>query len=890
MTIIEDLYSAQWGKRLAAVQQLGEQPRPELLPALLGALRDPEARVQVEAAGALVRAGEGHDELRGTIRRALAGAVRQGGSPGVKRAAAAALAALDALPAGQAGGKAPGREVEARASEGAGQGEAPVQGPNRRVAPGFKSMSAQQDVTGAATLADGYEGVDDEHGHQGCPCCQELWVESAPFALQEAADGLASLGLVEGLVALHHGALHPEQTGQEPPRLLHLVDAATRARLQALVRVDAGVVLPPGVEAFLAKYGLEYRPSGVAGSVGEVALRSVLRERQVTPVGEVDWAAVERGLLGALRGEPAAGAELVVLAFHEAIFFGPGELREALARAPWGEGWLPLAPWLSAALGLGEVGELLRGARGSWLALRCMRRWQVQGRRWALSLDQARVSGAGQALGAVLASGGGSLESLDYPEFSLVCRAELVELGREQGLSLFALAARLCDLQASFFSPSRGLSWLLSSVSPGVWGGLSAEVRGELVSTLQRSAAAYVLLRRVGGFETARVRRSQLVDFWQKPGAPRLGGGWAWLLQQAPPDRLVEGVVLALLSELHQPHGEEEGQQAGLKELLIEAARAAAVLHGWQGVALPGQGDMAAAAEAIGAMVRCFDHAPLELLQALGMDQRQGLPRLQGGRVGALEGAFRAVYREALRGRKKASGESTTVLCRPISKQEALYRGDLGRDCSSRSVPLRALCPHNVYYGLFSGDGEQLPGYMTVFEAWATDASGEKTAVLCLETINEPRGLLSGVQQDLLVIFEAIAAQRGLAGLVLSVGQGTWNYQNGHELARCRRARAGASVWLSPADPVAWRLYAARSGEGNQYSSFEHQQGTLLLGELREPSMAMPRLAPFAPGLDRVQPENLAEAGRLSGLLRAALRVTCRGQGGEALGFVSGGA
>ena len=99
------------------------------------------------------------------------------------------------------------------------------------------------------------------------------------------------------------------------------------------------------------------------------------------------------------------------------------------------------------------------------------------------------------------------------------------------------------------------------------------------------------------------------------------------------------------------------------------------------------------------------------------------------------------------------------------------YRGNLGGDCSSGSVPLRALSPHHVYYGVFE-NGEQQRGYMTVYEAWAEvwDEPARRIPVLCLETINVPMRIFNAVQQDLLLIFEAIAWSRGLVGgLVLTL-------------------------------------------------------------------------------------------------------------------------
>ncbi|MBK8048783.1 MAG: hypothetical protein IPK16_17660 [Anaerolineales bacterium] len=214
--------------------------------------------------------------------------------------------------------------------------------------------------------------------------------------------------------------------------------------------------------------------------------------------------------------------------------------------------------------------------------------------------------------------------------------------------------------------------------------------------------------------------------------------------------------------------------------------------------------------------------------------------------------------------------------CRPLPKIEALERGDLGGDCSSHAVPLRATSPHHVYYGIWE-NGKQQRGYMTVFEAWAVNEEEQRLPVLCLETINAPIAVFGAVQQDLLVIFDAIAQSRGFTSpIVLSMGYGTWNYSNAELLRQCRRFRQGEAVGLEPADPVCWRMYSRLSLEAYYYSSFMNYRGSGLLRIL----------APFDPVLDRVQPENLVEAQRLAALAPVTLQSTMQSEDGSR-GFIS---
>ncbi len=897
-----ELGSLSPGRRAAAIGALGDSPAPEHAGALCGALSDPAALVRLRAVEALVALAREHPRARGTIRRVLARRLTADPSAELRRRTADALAQIDGLPAG-------GRAAAPALAGGTPRprpralGGAPAPAPpgrRRRPARAVRRPSSPLDelFRGEGSYVEGgfFRDYCDNFGDPDYDYDRPRYDDEPPAALPPS-DGLAPLGAVESLVARWADVLHPDgAVAPYRPQIAHLLDAGARARLRALVRPAAAAFdAPPALRAFLRRQGLGLEPGAPVATLPRLALSALLRHHGLASAAEPAWGALGDALLAALRRAPPAdeaGLEVIVLAAHEAFVEGPLPLRRELARAAWHDGWAPLAAWpLSAELG--GFRARARGARGSWLAQRNLReeaaRRAARGERLP---GAAEAAFAGRPLFELLAAGGGSLRSLDYPEFRVVGRAALVELGPEQELELAAIAEELARLRAFVSEPARGLEGLFTALDPELWPALDAGERSGLLEQLGRSAQAYAGLRRVPELATARLRRSHLVDYWRRPAprpheAPEAPGGAG---PEGAAGRALEGLVAALLGELHQPRGGDEAGQHALKELLIEAARVAASCYAWQPLPRPRRGDLASTAALIDALLRCFDHAPRELLQALGACPRQGLPRLQGGRVGALEGRFRRLHREALRGPRQA-GEGATYLCKPLPKTAALGRGELGRDCSSNAVPLRALSPHHVYYGLFDGAGRQLPGYLTVFEAWAASPKGPPRPALCLETINEPTGLLGGVQQDLLVLFEGVARARGLGpGLVLVTGQGTWNYANGAELARCRRVREAEPVRLSPADPITWRLYEQMGGEASYYSAFDHVgEGALLEPDFAGGSQPpAPLLAPFDPARDCVQPENLAEARRLASLPPRALVVTCRDERGAALGFVSG--
>jgi hypothetical protein len=228
-----------------------------------------------------------------------------------------------------------------------------------------------------------------------------------------------------------------------------------------------------------------------------------------------------------------------------------------------------------------------------------------------------------------MATGGGSLRGLDYPEFRLLSRTCLAELSPAQLTTLREIRTSWLQIRGMVGDPARGLPALLALVAPSLWDELDREVRGSLVATLLRSLRSYVGLRNDPAMASVRLRRSHLVAFWQRLSPDHRSLDLRYLY---PRERASEGLVLALLSELHQPLVADDGLQLRLKEALIEAARLVASCHGVDTLTdVNGAVDSLATGVLLNELLRCFDHAPLELLQELGFDPRQGLPRLQGG-------------------------------------------------------------------------------------------------------------------------------------------------------------------------------------------------------------------------------------------------------------------
>jgi hypothetical protein len=503
---------------------------------------------------------------------------------------------------------------------------------------------------------------------------------------------------------------------------------------------------------------------------------------------------------------------------------------------------------------------------------------------------------------ALLAAGAGTLRRMDYPEFSLTCRPTASAVSMELLDEMVQVGRKLNVLNDRLAADSLGC--VLALLRDGSHNASQAQLPEATVQRIAQAvethAIAYVLLKEVTLKEQMakapfRIRRKHIRRWWAEQGGEgaaclAIPGNLDELRQAYSLDLVKEGLVHGLLDQLdaRRPAGTDE--ETSLKEALIFALRMICLTYDFQRPWLPDTGllrepDLDHSRELADFMIKQMVHSPLEMAQALHIPHDQGLPLLLGGHLTPIERKVRKLL-------EQASGASTTQVdrgmvktftCRPIVKLAALARGSLGGDCSSRSVPFRALSPHHTYYGIFEDDVQQR-GYMTVFEAWAETESGERRIpVLCLETINVPIRAFDAAQQDLLAIFDAIAASRGLyPRIVLITGIGTWNYQNGEVLRLSRRFRQGQPVRLSPADPVQWQLYGRLTAEARYYSCFDTD------GEAaaRRSPNSFRILAPLDPHADLVQPENLAEARRLSAMPARKLIVTAKTEQ-ETVGFIS---
>jgi hypothetical protein len=507
---------------------------------------------------------------------------------------------------------------------------------------------------------------------------------------------------------------------------------------------------------------------------------------------------------------------------------------------------------------------------------------------------------------ALLAAGAGTLHRMDYPQFSLTCRATaagLPAVSMEILGEMVQVAHELYDLNERLTADSLGC---VSALIDG-WSRYAAQAPlpettvQRVAEAVTAHAIAYVMLKEVTLREQMaqapfRIRRKHIRRWWAEQG----GVGSACLsiprnleeLQQAfSLDLVKEGLVHALLDQLDARRPAGSGEDASLKEALIFALRMICLTYDFSRPWLPDFGvlreqDVDHGRDLADFMIKQMVHAPLEMAQALLIPHDQGFPLMLGGHLTPIEREGRRLLEQAsgASARQLDGGATKTFTCRPLAKLAALERGTLGGDCSSETVPFRALSPHHTYYGIFE-NGVQQRGYMTVFEAWAQiDATGQKIPVLCLETINVPMRAFDAVQQDLLVIFDAIAASRGLyPRIVLITGIGTWNYQNGEVLRLSRRFRQGQPIHLSPADPIQWQLYGRLTAEARYYSSFDPDGGPW---PGRRSTDTFRILAPFDPQVDLVQPENLAEARRLSAMPTRKLIVTAKTEE-EAVGFIS---
>lgn len=502
----------------------------------------------------------------------------------------------------------------------------------------------------------------------------------------------------------------------------------------------------------------------------------------------------------------------------------------------------------------------------------------------------------------LLVAGGGTLRRMDYPPFTLICRPTIAMVQLETFQKLCMRALDLINLNRWVVALHREslTDWIVHTfarLSPTL---LPIDIPPRIADVLEDHAIAYLMLkervlRDVYQASPFRIRRKHIQRFWNEvqpdPSTIQekaLPNGLQALVKEFGEDSMKEALAHALYDHIKDDWEVPEEQAAFLKEALITMLRYTAITYRLHAPWLPhmdfmDEDDLEHAQEVANFLIQQTENSPAELAQVLMIEARQGLPRLAGGGRTNEERDCRLLVKQiAGVAQEKVGGSARTFCCQPIPKSAALDRGNLGGDCSSGSVPLRALSPHHVYYGVFE-NGEQQRGYMTVYEAWAEvwDEPARRIPVLCLETINVPMRIFNAVQQDLLLIFEAIAWSRGLVGgLVLITGINTWNFQNGEVLRQSRRFRQGVPVRLFPADPASWNIYQSIAAEAQYYTAFfDNKQSQQYKDNFR-------LLAPFQPDQDLVEPENLAEAQRIAALPPKRLHITARRQGGPA-GFIS---
>ena len=674
-------------------------------------------------------------------------------------------------------------------------------------------------------------------------------------------------------------------------------DDATYARLMELVHGKSAPLAD--VSGLADRLGLGERAADFAkGSrpqihtAPELGLVCLLEEeRAQSMAAEIDWARVTRSLVATISAPPPAdevclGA--IVRAFLRAVTVAPRPHLVALLRASSfaHSEYSPIWLWaqLRAARDATAAAARVRAAFGSTLALHDVRVSLADIPRARAIQAPDGVSRPEEMLAELLLAGAGTLRRMDYPAFRLVVRPSISIVPAEMIEELTLLAQNLAwknHLLATGTFDSI-VTRLFEDAESTAHRRLPDAARRSLTTTLEEHAIAYVVLKTsVFADEPVKIRRKHVRALASRKGTleERPPATFAELHARHGLDLAREGLCHALLGELHERWTDDVALAGALKEGLIGVLRSVATTYRSGGVDLAiDVEDPAARALRLS---RCLQahllDAPFELAVALGVGGGQGLPRLAGGRLPDVEQRFGRLMRRMSGALRTVSGAAERVLdCRPLSKVEAIGRSRLGSDCSSRYVPFRALSPHHVYYGLFEG-GEQKPGYITVYEAWAELPGAARVPVLCLETVNVPSDPPDSALLDLVRIFESIAAARGLhPGLVLITGIGTWNYASGPLLQQSRRFRRGTPVALHPADPVTWRLYEAVAPEARSYSAFEGAPG----GAFR-------LLAPFDPDLDMVQPENEDEAARLRSSDERELLVTARSADGP-VGFISG--
>ena len=556
------------------------------------------------------------------------------------------------------------------------------------------------------------------------------------------------------------------------------------------------------------------------------------------------------------------------------------------------EEWLPLLPFFYCRMG--EIGfepisavvrdrfswqweQVMVEIAGSKLPLVLMRN---NLRDWR-NMDFSDLAYCG--LPSLLLKGGGTLRRQNYPEFTLVARPAISLVDEDVLGDMHRLLWFLyCMARGLQTRPTEAVSQLLEDALKQT--GVVFPALENILKTLQHHAIGYILLKEEQNFdENHRLRRKHIRQFWKRLEDGRLEishipGSFEEVVEGYGTDRLIEGLVHALLGHLNQAWPSDSGEKILLKEPFIVALRTLTLNYrSGLSITLPPQirkDQPDAIREAADLLLRQSRNAALELAQSLNL--AHPLPLLNSGKLTEWEHRCHQVLKRAASGDlcMDDSQPPRIFTCRPLGKRAALERGKLGGCCGA--VPLRATSPHHIYYGIWE-NGRQQRGFMTVFECWAENTDGRKFPALCLETINVPIDVFDAVQQDLLLIFDAIARSRGLhSPIAMTTGLGTWNYRNQFLLARSRRFRQGQPVILSPADPVQWYIYWTETVE-TSYCSF-----CMPIDDEKKIRI----LAPFDPERDKVQPENLAEAQRLAGLTPKKLITTTPPQGSQP-GFIS---
>lgn len=663
----------------------------------------------------------------------------------------------------------------------------------------------------------------------------------------------------------------------------------------------------------------------------DLALAHLLRvKHRLRVLPACEWDSLHERLEEVLRRPPSRDVRLVAAVAHALLSMAPWPVRHRFLRElpSWDNRWLPLA-----VLALPELLEASRAQRRPRKGPAIGPRAGLRG----VSADELAAAAGYSRLSAVviahavtdivseegawpsgklppdprwwygagaLLRGAGSIRSHGYPAFRAWlpmgrARPQRTQLDHEIVSTALLLESTVREFRED--PVEAAVAAILAEADP------VPSTRPTLARILRRTIAGHVdaycrLRAAAGGPGRSRLSRRHIRQVMSSQPPSRD--------EPAEPQLLMEATASALLAYLN--HLWEGLTPPGrLKGPIIEALRSLALAYPDLADA-PGE----RAAHEVVPMLRLLGgraelltpsvrdslidfiaqrlHEGVAQLQwALGIPHDERLPRSR--RHDSLEAQARRLLRQLGRGRDRQVAPALAFEVRPLGRLEALHRGDLAGDCSSRSIPLRALDPHHVYYGLYL-DGQPTEGYVGLHEAWAAVAGqSDRIPVLVLETINVP--YLPGVEGniDLVVLFQAVAAGRGLR-LVLSLRDETWNYGNNQPLRTTRFWREGCRVVLSPADPVQWWLYDAATREAGYYTSLprptrgRHPRlgpAAPLPGASANGATEAVLLPPFDPELDRIHAANAAEASRIARRAATPLRVTARAKDGRPAGFIT---